>query len=147
MRLFPIAVCVALASASAIAASVSGVEYLCQPRQPILRPGTTEHVGPIYLLRNAQTSQVERMDVSLAHVDSQRRGHKYNVRRFPVPAEPYQKRCAQGHSVTAQSGVVNRYDPNFRSGGSGAAFLVATFGSYPGEYWALYFQNVSSWTQ
>lgn len=50
-------------------------------------------------------------------------------------------------SPTFQSGVVNSYDPYFRSGGAGTAFFVATFGSYPGEYWALYFQNASSWTQ
>jgi len=48
---------------------------------------------------------------------------------------------------TFQSGVVNSYDPYFRAGGAGTAFLVAGFGSYPGEYWALYFQNVASWTQ
>ncbi len=47
-------------------------------------------------------------------------------------------------SPTFQSGIVDSYEEWFRQGGAGTAFLVATFGSYPGEYWALYFTNVAS---
>ena len=305
-------------------ASTTDVEYLCRPERPILRPGTTEPVGPIYLSRNLVTGEFERLDVTVA--DSRTPGkpeRKYQATRAVVPPSLYQEVCAFGYSVailpdlakskafvrgdrakgyvpsigsvpssfsiaiyygivlgnfwvpasmpsahgahlvdfsvqqvnfinansgthfvqvqtavsdrnftsdfdgkgfyfgldatycgssspvytsvaetwtinsaagnvvvwdqtkspntcaamptsvpvrflaganrsqqsqywrydngaptpTFQSGVVNSYDPYFRAGGAGTAFLVAGFGSYPGEYWALYFQNVASWTQ